>query len=471
MPPVLVLAAIECVLAAACVVVAGRSARAAALLLLAVTAPLEVYRTPVLGVNLSLFRLSLVVALVVVVVRDRHRILERARDPLVITYALLTATMVLSLVLLSDNLRLAARVTAQTASGVVAILCIAVLMRSTTLARVASFVAIGAVLPILAAVWQGLGPRIGLEGVLPLLAALPAAEGLDVTRTTNSFFGDVPRLRGTFGDPTHFGVYLAFVSALAVGAAAVALRRRAIPIATTYGLLALAAVLAIVGTYSRSAWLAVMAGACVMVVPLVGWIRRDDHPRWLLPALPAILAVGAVLVLAPLAPAIKSRLDSTQAANVVSNETHERTLTVATREFSHHPVLGIGLSDLGPELNQASRTSGAHSSYLTVAAELGGVGLALLLGGLALVIVRLRRALGSIPADGPFALALLAGYLGFAAASLFYDLWFDDFHWLFVGVIAGIPVARSLRAAPQASEPDAAVPPETVAEPVGTPVA
>src|SRR6185312_6918157 len=86
------------------------------------------------------------------------------------------------------------------------------------------------------------------------------------------------------------------------------------------------------------------------------------------------------------------------------------------------------------------RTSGASSTYLSVAAQVGAFGLLALLAGAAIAMWMLTRAYRSLEGRAlrVLPLGLGAAYLGFMAANVTYDVWFDDFHWLVLGVVAGL---------------------------------
>lgn len=433
MTALLVLVAVHAALAAACLLASGRDLRRGALLLVVVTAPLEVYRTDVGGVNLSLLRLSLAVALVVALrSAGLRRIMREARrNPLVLAYGGLAALMALSLATTSDNAALGARVLAQVGVGIALIAVVSLLAAGEPLPRLAAYLLAGACIPLVAAAWQQVAP----EQALPLLGLLPVPDGLEVTRGAQSLFEGTARARGTFGDPSHFGAYLIVVGAVAAASAIGALRRGAARAVVVPAALALCVLAALAGTYSRSAWLGCMAA--VAVVAAGGWRRlamdRDATRR--AAVLPLALALAVIAAAAPFASAIDDRLDPSSPGNVESNAVHERTITVALDDVVAWPATGVGLADLGPQLGQDERSSGAHSSYLTVAAELGLPGLALLLLGLILALRMLRRrAAAATGRERLLVGGLAAGYVGFAVANLTYDLWWDDVHWVVLGV-------------------------------------
>src|SRR2546423_11233523 len=94
-----------------------------AMYVLAATAPLEVYRTVIGKVDVSLFRLSLLIAVVLLALNaDRRGTLRRwAGLPLVRAYSALAGVVVLGLIVHPINPFLAERQIAQIVIGVVAL--------------------------------------------------------------------------------------------------------------------------------------------------------------------------------------------------------------------------------------------------------------------------------------------------------------------------------------------------------------
>jgi hypothetical protein len=435
----LILAGLEAALGGIALLLSRRRPASAALGLLAVTAPLEVYRTPVLGANLSLFRISLAVGLAVLICGPDLELRRHLRDPITLGYAFLTGVMATSLVFVSDNRSLGLRVFSQVAVGTAAVVVVAGLARRIgSPARVAGTLAAGAVLPVLAGFWQAsFGSSPGAP-LLPLLGLLPAAAGLQVSRDASSFVGNALRVKATFADPNHFGAYCALLLGPVLSLAGLAAARRAATRSAVAGVLALALACMILLSGSRSAWLAAAVCAVGAAASLLPPLLRGTSGR----ARVRIVA-ASVLALAVLAgvgaPVVGSRLDDASAANHQSDRTHSLTLRKAADDLLDHPVFGIGIADFGPQLGEAPLTSGAHSTYLTVGAELGGVGLLALLTALAAT----GRALAAGVRGGDdelraIAIGLVCGYAGFAVAAFFYDLWWDDFQWVLAGTVLGL---------------------------------
>jgi O-antigen ligase len=428
------------------------------LYLLAITAPLEVYRTPVAGVDISLFRLSLLFAVGVLLVTTRSQrrgLMRWVGHPLVAAYLLLAGVFVVGTLAHPIDPFLGWREASQIGTGVVALVVIAEFARRESAERVASAIVVGSVLPILGVAWVALAPKLGASEVLPLLSHLPAAPGLEVTRQALSSFGPIgARAKGTFGDPNHFGVYLVFAVCLAFALTVVAGLRGNRRAQVSFGAVAVAAAATLVATFSRSAWTAAVISVLIIAIWLasawrVGALGRPKK------RVAALVIIGALALGVPVAPSVVERVAPGSAINVISDRTHMSTVRFALDQFSAHPVLGIGPGGVGVKLLEGTRTSGAHSTYLTVAAELGILGLLALLLTAAVALRFLVRACrarrGTSVAVLP--IALTAAYVGFLGASVTYDIWWDDFHWLILGAIVGIVAGAS--AATAGTETDA----------------
>jgi O-antigen ligase len=127
----------------------------------------------------------------------------------------------------------------------------------------------------------------------------------------------------------------------------------------------------------------------------------------------------------------------------INKITSDRTERVedTTRVVEEHPVAGVGIGGqprASRELagsNQPTPTFVSHTTPLTVAAELGVIGLALyawLLAGGVSLIARVRRR------EEALGLALGASFLALFVHALFYSGFVEDpVTWLVLGVAAG----------------------------------
>lgn len=464
----LVLFAIAAALAGVSFVAARRDWRLASLYMLVLSAPLEVYRSDVGSFNVSLFRLALIPAVAAAgsILWGEYRgrasgghgtgewLRRAAAIPL--GYLLLALVVGLSLAVNLPASLLGTRELATVLVAVVAIASIAVLIRHAGLRRFAESIVASSVLPILASSWQAIAPRLHASPQLPLLSQLKVAYGLAVNHEAPVTMASLTvRTKGTFGDPNHYATFLLVVIACAIALTLLAQRERNSRQLVTFALCTAAATLSLVSSYSRSAWLGAVVAAIVFVV--IG-ARSGQLGR--LPSRRRMLAAGLLLVLisAPAIPNIAQRLEPNTRVNKGSDSVHIDTANAALHSFSGHPIMGIGPGWLGPSVKprEDPRTSVAHSTYLTIAAEEGAVGVVVLLLVAALTLISFVRATRSPdPASALLAVAFAAAYAGFLAANLTYDVWFDDVHWLSVGAAAalassGVPVGlRRLRLRPR----------------------
>lgn len=408
--------------------------------LLIVTAPLEVYRTSSgAGANVSLFRLALVVAIAALafeLATRRRRLPRELAIPFVI-YGCLVAWQVVSLLFVTLNHTLAYRFIGQYVAGLTAALILVVYVKREDLRVVAGLLAAAAVLPLLAAAYRVFSVKNGGSGDLPGLTELPLNLTIEAARQGGStLLNGTQRLNSTFADPNQFGFFIATAFIVATAAALGALFARgsvSVRAVGSYAALAIASGLAVIGTYSRSAWLLAVTGTALLGI-LLGrhfWTRRR-----------VVLASGCTLLaVAASTPFVISRLSASEPGNVKSTQVHVHTMRLALRLLEHHPLTGVGLGGYGRYADQPPLISSAVSTFLTVGAELGLVGLALLTGAIVLTSVgairTVRRASGS---DRIVLAGIVAAYLALAAANAVGEIWMNDFQWVLFGVLLALTV-------------------------------
>lgn len=226
---------------------------------------------------------------------------------------------------------------------------------------------------------------------------------LMVSNAFSSFF----RANSVFYDPSIFGRYLAVTIVLVFAALLFGTVRRPL----LAGIAAALAWIGILTSYSQSAFVALCAAVGAGLILTFG--RR----------LAALLLVAAVLVGLGIVAVPSVRHSG------VNRVTSERSQLVGDglRLFRAHPVAGVGLggsTDAAREQTKRGRAvrRAQHVMPLTVASELGIVGLALV-AWLVTVLVRLALAAG---ARRPERLALGLGLLAILVHSLFYAAFFED---------------------------------------------
>jgi len=162
-------------------------------------------------------------------------------------------------------------------------------------------------------------------------------------------------------------------------------------------------------------------------------------------SLKLVAALTAVVVLVGAAGILATSVQDHSARRFTSDRSRRVELT--WKVFRAHPVVGVGLGSQ-PVASQARSKQGgsptrfvSHTTPLTVAAELGVVGLAAylaLLGGSAVLIEQVRRR------APPLGLGLGAVFLALFVHSLAYSGFFEDpVTWLAIAVAASYMLSRN----------------------------
>jgi putative inorganic carbon (hco3(-)) transporter len=248
---------------------------------------------------------------------------------------------------------------------------------------------------------------------------------------------EAARVTGWLADPNHFAGFLVLVIPILV-AAGIALEPRWLTIPT--GLLALALVLALLATLSRSGWLGLLAGMVVLSGLLPG--RRVR-------LLAVTAAIIVVVLLAGLAVPIAARLAPHSTGPWEMLASRMRVWTVAFTLFSQHPLFGIGVGNFAQYYPAYDAypvgVLHAHNILLNMAVERGLLGLA----GFVAVCVALATALvrgwrwATTPLDRAIAAGMIAALCAYLVHSML-DVSYYDYpalltFWLFAGVAASLP--------------------------------
>ena len=247
---------------------------------------------------------------------------------------------------------------------------------------------------------------------------------VQVGNTYSSFF----RVTSLFRDPSLYGRQLVLAIAIVL---TVAWYRKIGMLAATGLVVFLFAGLFF--SYSQSSLVALF---CVAV--FISVVAGDRLVR-------IVAAATAVVVLAGGGAFVADKVAGASTQRVTSDRS--RRIDLTTKVFVRHPLAGVGLGSQ-PRASQAVSKNGgpptlfvSHTTPLTVAAELGVIGVALytaLLAGASwalLRVFRLDRALG---------LALAAVFVSLFVHSLFYAGFFEDpVTWLVLGVASSFLAARA----------------------------
>ncbi|HZI90732.1 MAG TPA: O-antigen ligase family protein [Thermoleophilaceae bacterium] len=246
------------------------------------------------------------------------------------------------------------------------------------------------------------------------------APNLEVSNANSDFF----RVTSLFGDPSLYGRHVV----LGIGVLLVLLALQRVDLRLGIGLLAVMWA-GLLFSYSQSSMVALVAITLGVAVATGGRNTRLLVVGGV--ALVTLLGVGYLVT------SVAIRDESLRTVTADRSERVEDTIRVVEDE----PILGVGL---GGQPRASRRLAGSdrstptfvsHTTPLTVAAELGLIGLVLytwLLVGGARAIVAVRRL---EPAMG---LALGAAFLGLFVHALFYSGFLEDpLTWVVLGVAAG----------------------------------
>jgi hypothetical protein len=265
------------------------------------------------------------------------------------------------------------------------------------------------------------------------------APNLEVSNANTDYF----RVTSLFGDPSLYGRHV--VLAMSVVLVLLALRK----VELRLGLSLLALMWAgLLFSYSQSSM-----AALVVVTLAIAAVTGDARVRKAVAVAAAVAVVAAVGVAA-------AKLVSGDSLRQISSDRTER-VQDTTRVIAKHPLVGVGIGGQPAESRRLAHSTRprenfvSHTTPLTVAAELGVVGLALylwlLLGGARVVleVSRLDRVLG---------LTLGAAFVALFVHALSYSGFLEDpLTWVVLAVGSGY-LAQATRASPESKREPAAVP-------------
>jgi O-Antigen ligase len=245
------------------------------------------------------------------------------------------------------------------------------------------------------------------------------APNLAVSNANTDYF----RVTSLFGDPSLYGRHVVLGIGLAL-ALLVANRWR------TWPLVGLIVVMwaGLLFSYSQSSM-----AALLLVTLALGLLTGDRRVR---------MAVAGLALAAALAAAafVAVELINGESLNQITSDRTER-VEDTTRVIEHDPIVGVGIGGqprASRELIGSDRPTPnfvSHTTPLTVAAELGAVGIVLyiwLLAGGARLIELVRRR------DQALGLALAASFVALFVHALFYSGFLEDpLTWLLLAIGAG----------------------------------
>ena len=246
------------------------------------------------------------------------------------------------------------------------------------------------------------------------------APNLAVSNANTVYF----RVTSLFGDPSLYGRHVVLGIGIALSLLA-ARRWRAWPLVGVV----LVMWAGLLFSYSQSSMAALLV--VTLALALVTGDRRVRRAVGVLTLLAALAAGGYVAA---------KLIDGKESLNRITSDRTER-VQETLRVVEDEPVLGVGIggqpaaSRRLAHSDQPTPAFVSHTTPLTVAAELGVVGLALyawlLLGGVRLMVSVFRD-------DDALGLALGACFLALFVHALFYSGFLEDpITWLVLGVAAG----------------------------------
>jgi len=291
--------------------------------------------------------------------------------------------------------------------------------------------------------------RIARAAVIALLVSAAAATVYALARFAHDGGAFPARVRGLVGHPLTYGGQATLLASLAMALLARGPGRRWV-LATGAFLLLLAP--ALLGSYTRSAWIATFVAACVILsrvkarlLPLAGTV------------------VIAALLLAP--GGYRERALSVFQPKSIWNVERLLLWDAGLRMFRDHPITGVGLQDLAPLLEHYrspeahERHGHLHNVVIQVAATMGVLGLAALvwlwIGLYRTAGHRWRAALPRGDLDSALRLAAVAALTGFLVAGLFEWNLGDEELLVFLCVLVGMGYAAGRRAGSMGAWPAA----------------
>lgn len=287
-----------------------------------------------------------------------------------------------------------------------------------------------------AVLWAFAATALATAGIAAVQFFRPSAADLAFTGP-----GEPTRVFATFVNPNFYGEYL--VLAIAVGMALFFIERSRFA-RLAAGVLLAAAAIALVMTYTRGSWLALAVGVAA------GAALVDFRLLW------AVLGAGGVLLV--VVPSAWERLLSVFTVEGTSSQ-RIWLWSEALEVIREHPLAGVGIGEYAQYLERTRGVTpdligditGAHDSYLQLAAEIG------LAGGLAFVWVVLSvvaggfrnlRALSSDAVERGVNAALTVGLVAFAANALVSNSFQHPQAAVFFWMLAGMQAAAVHGASP-----------------------
>jgi hypothetical protein len=305
--------------------------------------------------------------------------------------------------------------------------------------------------------WAGMALAAAM-GAFQIIAWLLGYEAPLITTDIGGF----PRINGFNYEPSYYALYL-LPGALVLLTRFAHLGARA----KASGLLAGALLLAVALSTSRSGWLGIAVGLCLLSLRACARLGRKAARRLGLAGAGLAAALALVLLAWPAMRANVAKMArmGMNVREVTSSGPRLESMRQAGVLFSRYPVLGVGFGNYGayvlshPELPNILPTSAkalvTTNLYLEIASETGATGLLASLTMLLLLLRPLWRSTRARPGELPDRLSATREGLLLAALVTFLVLYqFSQTLWrLDVWVLLAIGLAAALLPTPSSGEP------------------
>lgn len=251
---------------------------------------------------------------------------------------------------------------------------------------------------------------------------------------------DFVRLQSTLRGPNPYGAYAASLATIALAWLVTRRNKFDWRIAT----LGAAAVLGTYLSYARSAYIALAAGAGIVLVTRFG--RKIRIWQWIALGIVGVVVVvsGVMLRDNDFVSNVVLHEDPQESGQVNSNDDHWSSLLHGLNAFAHQP-LGAGIGSTGSASLLSDAPQIIENQYLLIAHEVGWIGLALFVAIFSEIMRRLWR-----HRRDAWALGLFASGVGLALIGLILPVWVDDtvsiVWWGLAGAVVAMKVpSRSKR--------------------------
>jgi hypothetical protein len=210
--------------------------------------------------------------------------------------------------------------------------------------------------------------------------------GLQVMNFYNTGGNGFPRPVGTFGNPNTLGAFLVLIIPLVISQV---LHSKGRVTKIILGLYALVALLLLLGTFSRGAWVGTGVGLLLVgVLSLAHWHMLSRHAlrQWWQAQVTIMRMFTVIFVASVIVMSVAVVVFTLQSFSIVGRSGDLRTLLwqFALQLFGEHPLFGTGLFTYGHHLPllwsipPLQPHSHPHNAVLLIMAELGLVGLSVL---------------------------------------------------------------------------------------------